>query len=132
MRSVSWQTARVAPVRSVLAPDGSEIRALVQIDGCSMVHCTLRPGQITQAVRHRTVEEVWYCIGGAGQLWRRSEHAEDIVDLTAGIAVTIPLGTEFQFRATGETPLEIVITTVPPWPGTDEAIPVQGHWVPES
>jgi mannose-6-phosphate isomerase-like protein (cupin superfamily) len=79
-------------------------------------------------VRHRTVEEVWFCIGGAGQLWRRSSDTDEVVGLLPGTAVSIPLGTDFQFQAHGELPLELVITTVPPWPGADEAEFVQGCW----
>jgi len=129
---VIWQTKQVSPTCDLLAPDGSEIRLLVQAKGGSLVHCALQPGQVTQAVRHRTVEEVWFCIAGDGQLWRRSAEQQEVVDLQPGMAATIPLGTEFQFRATGEQPLEIVITTMPPWPGADEAVPVNGHWEPSS
>jgi mannose-6-phosphate isomerase-like protein (cupin superfamily) len=127
---VVWQTARAAADFDVLAPDGSEIRVLVSVAGGSMVHCTLRPGQVTRAVRHRSVEEVWFCVAGRGELWRRSTDAEETVALTPGAAVSIPLGAEFQFRAGGAEPLEIVIVTLPPWPGPDEAIPVEGAWQP--
>jgi mannose-6-phosphate isomerase-like protein (cupin superfamily) len=125
-----WQTARVNANSDALAPDGSEIRLLVQVGGGSLVHCTLRPGQVSQAVRHRTVEEVWFCLSGAGQVWRRSpeENREEIVAVEPGSALTIPLGAEFQFRATGPQPLELVITTMPPWPGGDEAVPVTNRW----
>jgi mannose-6-phosphate isomerase-like protein (cupin superfamily) len=118
----------VAERYDVLAPDGSEIRLLVSVPGGSMVHCTLRPGQVTQAVRHRIVEEVWYCVAGSGQVWRKSAEAEEIVDVEPGVALSIPLGAAFQFRATGSTPIEVVITTLPPWPGPDEAVPVTGPW----
>jgi mannose-6-phosphate isomerase-like protein (cupin superfamily) len=127
---VAFETARVAPRYDALAPDGSEIRLLVQVRGGSMVHCTLRPGQVTQAVRHRSVEEVWFCIAGTGELWRRSADAEEVVSLQPGTAFSIPLGTEFQFQAIGDQPLEVVITTIPPWPGADEAVVVQGCWNP--
>ena len=46
------------------------------------------------------------------------------------MAISLPLGTRFQFRTTGSQPLEVVITTLPPWPGDDEAIPVEGRWTP--
>jgi mannose-6-phosphate isomerase-like protein (cupin superfamily) len=114
----------------VLAPDGSEIRLLVQIGGASLVHCTLRPGCVTQAVQHRTVEEVWFCLAGSGELWRSTNGSDEITDLRPGVAVTIPLGTRFQFRASGAEPLEIAITTLPPWPGADEAVWVEGRWPP--
>src|SRR5215467_435865 len=125
-----WQTAHVRPELDALAPDGSEIRLLVQVRGGSMVHCTLQPESVTRAVRHRTVEEVWLCLAGRGELWRHSATSEDIVSLHTGVAVTIPLGTEFQFRATGTEALELAITTMPPWPGEDEAVPVHGKWTP--
>jgi mannose-6-phosphate isomerase-like protein (cupin superfamily) len=125
-----WQTARLSPSRDALAPDGSEIRLLAQVDGGSLVHCTVPAGRITRAVHHRTVEEVWYCVGGQGQLWRRWDDAEEVVDLEPGVAVTIPLGADFQFRAGASEPLQIVIATLPPWPGEDEAVAVQGAWEP--
>jgi len=127
---VSWHTARLNRDYDVLAPDGSEIRLLVQVGGGSLVHCTLRPGSTTLAVEHRTVEEVWYCVAGQGQLWRCADGADEITDLSPGVAVTIPLGARFQFRASGAQPLELVIATMPPWPGAGEALPVQGVWTP--
>ena len=53
---------------TALAPDGSEIRELVRATGGSMVHCTLPVGATSLAVTHRTVEEVWYVVGGRGQV----------------------------------------------------------------
>jgi mannose-6-phosphate isomerase-like protein (cupin superfamily) len=116
--------------RDTLAPDGSEIRLLVGVAGGGMAHCTLPPGRVTTAVRHRSVEEVWFCTAGRGQVWRRSAEAEETVDVEPGVALSIPLGTSFQFRASGPGPLEIVITTMPPWPGPDEAVAVDGPWEP--
>ena len=69
---------RLAADYDVLAPDGSEIRLLAQTGRGSMVHCTLPPGQVSVAVAHRTVEEVWYCLEGAGQVWRRLEGAGNV------------------------------------------------------
>lgn len=129
---MGWDTLRVGQNYDALAPDGSEIRLLAQVHAGSMVHCTLRPGAVTRAVRHRTVEEIWYCVGGRGQVWRRSTEAnhEEIVDFEPGVSLNIPLGTHFQFRTLGDQPLEIVMTTMPPWPGPDEAVPVDGTWEP--
>jgi mannose-6-phosphate isomerase-like protein (cupin superfamily) len=135
MLDVTWQTAAVREQSEydVLAPDGSEIRLLVQVGGGSLVHCTLRPGGVTRAVQHRTVEEVWFCVAGRGQLWRSQDGAQDeVIELQPGVAVTIPLGTRFQFRASSAEPLEIVMTTMPPWPGAEEAISVEGRWATSS
>ena len=113
-----------------LAPDGSRIRFLPALRGGSMVHCTLAPGQVSSPVRHRTVEEIWYFLRGTGELWRKpAEAASGTVEAVGpGTAVDIPLGSHFQFRNTGAGPLEIVIVTMPPWPGEDEAVPVSGFW----
>jgi len=124
----------MAAAPDLLAPDGSEIRVLVQVPRGSMVHCTLQPGQVTRAVQHRTVEEVWLCVGGSGQVWRQvrgdaqRERPEEVVNVEPGVALTIPLGVAFQFRSNGPRPFEVVIATMPPWPGDDEAVPVDGPW----
>ena len=127
---MTWQTARVGPAVDAVAPDGSEIRLLVLVPRGSMVHCRLAPGEVTRAVCHRTVEEVWFCLAGRGQVWRKADGAEETVDVEPGVALSIPLGTSFQFRAAGAEPLEVVITTMPPWPGADEAVAVDGKWAP--
>jgi mannose-6-phosphate isomerase-like protein (cupin superfamily) len=125
-----WQTRQLPSDYDLLAPDGSEIRLLAEVSGGSTVHCTLPPGLVTQAVRHRTVEETWFFLSGEGEVWRRSGDYEEVTAVRAGIALNIPLGTEFQFRTLGDEPLTFVISTIPPWPGPDEAIPVQGPWAP--
>ena len=115
----------------VIAPDGSEIRLLNStVEGSSMVHALLHSGTTTHAVHHLTVEESWICGAGEGELWRLNASGESVLSLTEGVTCEIPLGTTFQFRATGNSPLEIVITTTPPWPGDHEAIQVQGKWNP--
>jgi len=128
----SWQTRLTPDAYDVLAPDGSEIRLLAEVRGASMVHCTLRPGQVSVAVRHRTVEEIWYVVGGAGELWRRDSESdiEEVIELRPKLAITLPLGTSFQFRATDDEPLEFACLTIPPWPGPDEAVAVAGRWPP--
>lgn len=126
--TLPWHTVKPSPEPDAIAPDGSEIRFLVQVSGGSTVHCTLPPGYVTQAVRHRTVEESWYFLSGHGQVWRRAGDLEEVVDVRPGVALSIPLGTDFQFRATDTEGLTFVITTMPPWPGPDEAVPVDGAW----
>jgi mannose-6-phosphate isomerase-like protein (cupin superfamily) len=111
-----------------LAPDGSEVRPLVALRGGSLAHFTLAPHQVSQAVAHRTVEELWYCLSGHGELWRSQDGHETIITLAPGTSATIPLGTSFQFRATTDEPLVVLITTMPPWPGPGEAQAVPGRW----
>ena len=80
------------PRHDVLAPDGSEIRFLPQVAGGSMVHCTLPPGAVSLAVTHRTVDELWYVLSGAGELWRRQGEEERVEPLDPHTAHSIPLG----------------------------------------
>ncbi len=123
-----WETRRLPRAMDATAPDGSEIRLLATGGRGSMVHCTLPAGAASLAVRHRTVEELWYCLEGAGEVWRRREGQEQTVAVEPGVSLSIPTGTHFQFRNTGRGPLRFVIVTMPPWPGEDEAVRVADHW----
>lgn len=113
-----------------LAPDGCEVRTLLALAAGSMAHFTLHPGQASRAVQLRTVEEIWYVLGGEGEMWRRQSEVESVLPLAAGCCFSIPLGTCFQFRALGSEPLTVVAVTMPPWPGDGEVVPVEGRWVP--
>ena len=124
-----FESNQVKTVYDVLAPDGSEIRLLHQLGGGSVVHCRLPVGAVSIPVKHRTVEEIWYFLAGEGQVWRRQDERESVLDVRPGVSLTIPLGAQFQFRNTGDVPLEFVITTTPPWPGEDEAVLLDaGRW----
>lgn len=115
------------PVRPTdTAPDGSDVRVLLSIGAGGMAHFELGPGRTSKAVRHRTVEEIWFFLGGRGDMWRRQDAREEIVPVEAGTCITVPLGTEFQFRAYGFQPLAAIAVTMPPWPGQDEAVNVTG------
>ena len=127
-----FETRSLPEKPDAVAPDGSEIRLMsTGLRGGSVVHARVRPGGVTRAVRHRTVEEMWVCIGGRGRMWRRSaEGEEQITDLERGVSVGVPVGTAFQFRCDGTEALEVVIATMPPWPGDEEAVPCEGLWAP--
>jgi mannose-6-phosphate isomerase-like protein (cupin superfamily) len=92
------------------------------------VHCTLPPGGVSLAVRHRTVEEIWYILGGQGEVWRKLGDRDEVVEAKPGVCLSIPLGAHFQFRTTGGEPLTFLIATMPPWPGPDEAVRVADYW----
>jgi mannose-6-phosphate isomerase-like protein (cupin superfamily) len=124
-----FETRTISTAPDDIAPDGSEIRLVsVVMAGGSMVHCTLKPGQVTRAVQHRTVAEAWLCISGNGRLWRSRDEDQETIDLTPGTGASIAAGTRFQFRNDGDSPLEIVIATFPPWPGEAEAVQCEGVW----
>ena len=125
---MTMQTKHLPEAYDALAPDGSEIRVLAATASGSMAHCSLPPGQTSVAVAHRTVEEVWYFLAGRGEVWRKLGEREEVIEVSLGTSLAIPLGTHFQFRNTGKTPLEFVLTTIPPWPGDEEAYRVPGLW----
>lgn len=126
--STPFATQQLGAEYDVLAPDGSEIRLLVRTFGCSLAHGSLPPGQVSRAIVHRTVEEVWYVTEGRGQIWRKHGEHEEVTDLEPGSALTIPVGAHFQFRTVGDEPFRFVMCTMPPWPGHDEAICVPDYW----
>lgn len=125
-----FSTKRLPVQPSGVAPDGTYVRELLQLKGGSLAHFELAPGKTSIAVAHRTVEEVWYFVGGRGEMWRKQSEIEAVVAVEAGVCVTIPLGTHFQFRSFGDEPLAFLAITMPPWPGGDDAYEVDGKWKP--
>ena len=113
-----------------VAPDGSDVRVLLGVGGGGMAHFELGAGETSVAVRHRTVEEVWFFLSGRGEMWRSNGGEELTVDVTAGVSIDIPLGTTFQLRSHGQEPLRALGATMPPWPGPGEAILTEGPWTP--
>lgn len=122
------QTKSLSKHPDEYALDKSEIRFLLKSGKVSMVHCALPVGQTSIAVKHRTVEEFWYFLSGQGQVWRHFNGKDDIQEVCAGTSLDIPLGTAFQFKNSGEEPLQFVIVTVPPWPGDGEVTQEVGYW----
>ena len=125
-----FETKAISPRPDAIAPDGSRVRLLPALAGGSFAHFELPAGQTSGAVTHRTVEEIWYVVAGSGRLWRLQNGVESIDALEPGTAVTIPLGTAFQFSAGEGAALVFVAVTMPPWPGMDEAVAVEGPWKP--
>lgn len=125
-----FATRRLAAEPEAIAPDGTGARTLLRLGGGSFTHFELAPGQTSAAVTHRTVEEIWYVLSGRGEIWRKQAGREEVVELAAGVCVSIPRGTSFQFRALAGEALTFVAITMPPWPGSDEAAIVAGNWEP--
>ena len=122
-------TLSVADAPDETAPDGSLIFWLCRNSQASTCICKLPPGYVSKPVRHGRVSELWYVISGAGELYRSGINHEQPVALQAGVAVSIPVGHVFQFRAAKATELTIHITTTPPWSGDDDATTqVTGLW----
>ncbi|MEO8164096.1 MAG: cupin domain-containing protein [Betaproteobacteria bacterium] len=125
---MDFQTKRLPPDADIVAPDGSDVRVLLATSRGGMAHFELAPGHASLAIRHRSVDEIWFVLFGGGHMWRSLNGRDEIVALEPGVCVTIPVGTHFQFRATADASLSAVGVTMPPWPGSHEAIPVPGKW----
>ena len=113
------------------APDGSEIRLLIgEPHGATkagLAEAFLGPAQVSRPVWHKTVEEIWYVLEGAGQVWRCPPDVDPAtvppVAVYAGDALTIPTKWFFQFASRKDAPLRFLCYTAPPWPGPSEAQP---------
>ena len=113
---------------TAVAPDGSDVRVLLGTARGGLAHFEFAPDQVAPAIRHRTVDEVWYFVKGTGRMWT-SGGPDDGVEVGPDSCVSIPVGDSFQVR-TGAEPLAAVAVTMPPWPGEDEAEIVAGPWEP--
>ena len=125
-----FDTKRLPGTRDAIAPDGSDVRILLGLKGGGLAHFELAAGKTSIAVSHRTVEEIWFILGGRGEMWRRQGEREQVIAVDAGVSLTIPVGTHFQFRSLGPEPLAALGVTMPPWPGDNEAFDVEGKWTP--
>jgi mannose-6-phosphate isomerase-like protein (cupin superfamily) len=128
--SSDFDTRRIAGTPDAIAPDGSEVRLLCSSRHGSMAAFRLAPGAVSKAVAHRMVAEIWCFTSGRGRMWRKLASREEITEVVPGVSITIPTGTQFQFRSDGGEPLEAVAVTMPPWPGDGEAFVVPGRWEP--
>ena len=123
-----FDTMQQHEAADAVAPDGSDVRVLLQLGGGSMAHFELGAGRVSRAVAHHAVDELWYVLSGHGQMWRRQGERQETVPLRPGTCLSIPAGTHFQFRVDGGGPLAAVGVTMPPWPGDNEAYEVPGAW----
>ena len=124
-----WETKSISRQPDDRAPDGSEVYLGLQCSRGGLAVFVLPAGRTSRAVRHRTIEEVWFFIDGEGEMWRRGGESEELCHVGPGVFLTIPTGTAFQFRARAGAPLRFAIATMPPWPGGGEALPADGPWV---
>ena len=119
-----FATKRLPVQPDAVAPDGSDVRILLQLARGGLAHFELAPGQTSRAVAHRTVEEIRYLLGGRGEMWRKLDDQEEVIAVDAGVCITLPCGTHFQFRSWCYEALAAVGITTPPWPGQAEAYEV--------
>ena len=59
-----FETQHLPVDRTAIAPDGSDVRVLLGLACGGMAHFELGPNQVSNAVAHKTVEEIWYFAAG--------------------------------------------------------------------
>ena len=123
-----FTSRRLSAAPDAIAPDGSEVRILAATARGSMAQFRLPPGGVSLAVVHRSVEEVWVFTAGTGRMWRKAGTVEETIAVNPGLSIAISVGMAFQFRNDGAGPLEAIGVTMPPWPGPEEAVFVDGPW----
>jgi len=110
-----FATKRLAADVDVVAPDGSDVRILLGLAGGGAAHFQLAPGKTSRAVTHRTVEEIWFFVGGRGEMWRRQGDRGSRCDEQGW--PDHPAGNPLPFRALGAINYPFGVT-MPPWPAT--------------
>jgi mannose-6-phosphate isomerase-like protein (cupin superfamily) len=128
MTPSTFASFRLPTEPDIVAPDGSDVRVLLGLAAGGMAHFELGAGKTSNAIAHRSVEEIWYVVAGEGEMWRRQGEREEVIALVPGLCLTIPQGTHFQFRSSAARAVSAIGITMPPWPGGAEAFAVDGPW----
>lgn len=122
-----FQTLPIDEAGSETAPDGSNVRPLLRFPAGSMARFEFAAGQVSEAVRHAEVDELWYVIDGSGEMWRKQDQTSSIEPLEPGTCVSIPRHAAFQCRA-GGAGMIVIAVTLPAWSGDSNAIAAEGPW----
>ena len=95
--------------------DGSTIRELMPAGNQSLAEATLAPGQQTERHYHAESEELYYLLGGEGEMEVDGERSA----VAPGDAILIPPGAWHQITATGSSELRFLCCCAPPYEHTD-------------
>jgi mannose-6-phosphate isomerase-like protein (cupin superfamily) len=117
------QRVRVEDRESFITADGSSIRELAGIPSGnainqSLAEATVPPGGETVEHFHRTSEEIYYFVAGAGRM--RLGEVED--DVRAGDTVVIAPGLRHKLFNPGAEPLVLLCCCAPPYSDEDTVL----------
>ncbi len=106
-----------------ITADGSSIRELAGIPSRnavnqSLAEATVPPGGVTVEHYHRTTEEIYLFVGGAG----RMRLGEQEADVRAGDMVLIPPGVRHKLWNPGTEPLVLLCCCAPPYRDDDTVL----------
>src|SRR3954471_17024465 len=97
----TFTTTRLPKAPAAVAPDGTDVRLLLQLKQGSFAHFELAPGRTSFAVAHRTIEEIWFFLAGRGQVWRRNRCRRRQSRSMQASASQFPSGPSSSFVALG-------------------------------
>jgi mannose-6-phosphate isomerase-like protein (cupin superfamily) len=117
------QTVRLEDREAFITADGSSIRELAGIPSGnainqSLAEATVPPGGETVEHFHRTSEEIYYFVGGAG----RMRLGEQEADVRAGDTVVIAPGLRHKLFNPGAEPLVLLCCCSPPYSDEDTVL----------
>jgi mannose-6-phosphate isomerase-like protein (cupin superfamily) len=106
-----------------ITADGSAIRELAGIpsgnaENQSLAEATVPPGGETVEHYHRTTEEIYLFVSGAG----RMRLGEDEAEIRAGDTVVIPPGVKHKLWNPGPEPLVLLCCCAPPYRDEDTVL----------
>ncbi|HLG14683.1 MAG TPA: cupin domain-containing protein [Blastocatellia bacterium] len=109
--------------RVINTPHGSEIRPLIDrttsnITQCSLAEEMLPPGRAVTPHSHGSIEEIYYILGGAGEMTVGGERRA----VGPGDAVFIPRGHAHTLMNTGSEPIRLLLVCGPAFFPEDEVL----------
>src|SRR5690242_8322951 len=90
----------------------AEIRFLPGFPAADFAHATVEARTASPAAILTEQTELFYVVGGEGELWRRHDGVEEVTRLRTGRSVGIPPGVDYQYRS-GHEPLRLLVATLP-------------------
>ena len=117
------EKVRLEERKPFVTADGSSIRELVGIPSGnatqqSVAEATVPPGAATIEHYHRTTEEVYLFVRGAGRIRLGDEEAE----VCGGDTVVIPPGVRHKLWNEGSEPLVLLCCCAPPYRNEDTVL----------
>lgn len=95
-------------------PHGSEIRPLIDrttsdIERCSLAEEVLPVGAAVGRHHHLLTEEIYYILQGRGSM----TIGEEVLEVSAGDAIFIPIGKTHTLENTGDEPMRLLLVCGP-------------------
>jgi hypothetical protein len=104
---IQYSTVTLPDKVNYRAPDGSETRLLVDGRKGGLSYARLPVSKTASAIFHRTVDELWFCLSGEGEVCRKLHGQEEVTKVASGVSLSLPQGT---VKAAWRTR-----TKMPPW-----------------